>query len=47
MEEAILSAIAEGPTCPPEFAYAYKKTGLLGLAEDKSLWPPEEHQGME
>jgi hypothetical protein len=26
---------------PPEFAYAYRKTGLLGLSSDKSLWPPE------
>ena len=26
---------------PPEFSYAYRKTGLLGLAEDKSAWPPE------
>ena len=26
---------------PPEFSYAYRKTGLPGLAEDKSLWPLE------
>ena len=25
----------------PEFAYAYRKTGLLGLSADKSFWPPE------
>jgi hypothetical protein len=24
-----------------EFKTAYRKTGLLGLAEDKSAWPPE------
>ena len=40
MEEAILAAMQKADL-PPEFAYAYKKTGLLGLAEDKSLWPPE------
>jgi hypothetical protein len=40
MEETILSAMQKADL-PPEFAYAYKKTGLLGLAEDKSLWPPE------
>jgi hypothetical protein len=40
MEEAILAAM-QNADLPPEFAYAYKKTGLLGLAEDKSLWPPE------
>jgi hypothetical protein len=40
MEAAILAAMQKADL-PPEFAYAYKKTGLLGLAEDKSLWPPE------
>jgi len=25
---------------PPEFAYAYRKTGLLGLGADKSAWDP-------
>ena len=40
MEAAILAAM-HNADLPPEFAYAYRKTGLLGLAEDKSLWPPE------
>lgn len=30
------------PSVPPQFAYAYKKTGLLGLLEDKSAWAPED-----
>jgi hypothetical protein len=38
MKDAILAAMQKADL-PPEFAYAYKKTGLLGLAEDKSLWP--------
>lgn len=25
---------------PPEFAYAYRKTGLLGLGKDKAAWDP-------
>ena len=37
---AILAAMHKAEL-PPEFSYAYRKTGLLGLAEDKSLWPPE------
>jgi hypothetical protein len=40
MEAEILEAMQKADV-PPEFAYAYKKTGLLGLLEDKSLWPPE------
>ena len=26
---------------PPQFLYAYRKTGLLGLSADKSGWPQE------
>jgi hypothetical protein len=40
MEAAILAAMHKADL-PPEFSYAYRKTGLLGLAEDKSRWPPE------
>ena len=40
MEAAILAAMHKADL-PPEFFYAYRKTGLLGLAEDKSAWPPE------
>lgn len=40
MEAAILAAMHKADL-PPEFSYAYRKTGLLDLAEDKSLWPPE------
>jgi hypothetical protein len=40
MEAAILAAMHKADL-PPEFSYAYRKTGLLGLAEHKSLWPPE------
>jgi hypothetical protein len=40
MEAAILAAMQKADL-PPEFSYAYRKTGLLGLAEDKSRWPPE------
>src|SRR6187200_2238025 len=40
MEAAILAAMQKADL-PPEFSYAYRKTGLLGLAEDKSAWPPE------
>jgi hypothetical protein len=39
MEAAILAAMHKADL-PPEFSYAYRKTGLLGLAEDKSAWPP-------
>ncbi len=38
MEAAILAAMHKADL-PPEFSYAYRKTGLLGLAEDKSAWP--------
>jgi hypothetical protein len=40
MEAEILAAMSRA-NVPPEFAYAYRKTGLLGLSSDKSLWPPE------
>jgi len=40
MEAAILAAMHKADL-PPEFSYAYRKTGLLGLGEDKSRWPPE------
>jgi hypothetical protein len=40
MEDAILAAMNRAEL-PPEFAYAHRKTGLLGLLEDKSAWPPE------
>ena len=40
LEDAILAAMHKADL-PPEFSYAYRKTGLLGLVEDKSAWPPE------
>jgi hypothetical protein len=39
MEPEVLAAMQKA-NLPPEFAYAYKKTGLLGLGSDKSNWPP-------
>lgn len=40
MEADVLAAMSAA-NLPPEFAYAYKKTGLLGLLKDKSNWPPD------
>ena len=40
VEAEILAAMHKAEL-PPEFSYAYKKTGLLGLGSDKSRWPPE------
>ena len=40
MEADILAAMNQA-NLPPEFSYAYRKTGLLGLSADKSQWPPE------
>jgi hypothetical protein len=40
LDVAILAAMHKADL-PPEFSYAYRKTGLLGLAEDKSAWPRE------
>ena len=40
MEDAILAAMQRAEL-PMGFSYAYRKTGLLGVAEDKSAWPPE------
>jgi hypothetical protein len=40
MEADVLAAMSKA-NLPPEFAYAYKKTGLLGLGADKSRWPPD------
>lgn len=40
LDAVILSAMNDAGL-PPEFAYAYRKTGLLGLGKDKSRWPPE------
>jgi hypothetical protein len=45
-EASILAAMHKADL-PPEFSCAYRKTDLLDPAEDKSLWPPGEHQGME
>jgi hypothetical protein len=38
IEADVLTAMSKADL-PPEFAYAYKKTGLLGLQEDRSRWP--------
>ena len=43
IQEDVLAAMAAA-NLPPEFSYAYRKTGLLGLRADKSAWPPEHIQ---
>ena len=40
IEDDVLAAMQQADL-PPEFAYAYRKTGLLGLATNKDAWPPE------
>jgi hypothetical protein len=40
IQQDVLAAM-EKAKLPPEFAYAYRRTGLLGLGRDKSAWPPE------
>jgi hypothetical protein len=40
MEADILNALRKAGA-PPEFAYAYRKTGLLSLRGDMSLWPKD------
>jgi hypothetical protein len=40
MQADILEALRKAGT-PPEIAYAYRKTGLLSLGGDMSLWPKE------
>lgn len=37
----VLAAL-QNAEMPPEFAYAYRKTGLLGLLADKSAWDPDD-----
>ena len=37
----VLAAL-QNADMPPEFAYAYRKTGLLGLLADKSAWDPDD-----
>ena len=32
---------------PPEYAYAYRKTGLLSLGGDMSLWPKDRREEWE
>src|SRR5262245_52705467 len=39
-DDEVLAAMNKA-NLPPEYAYAFKKTGLLGIAADKSSWPPE------
>ncbi len=41
IQEEVLSAMQRAKL-PPEFAYAYRKTGLLGLGADKSAWDPKD-----
>ena len=40
MQADILEALRKAGA-PPEFAYAYRKTGLLSLGGDMSRWPKE------
>jgi len=40
MEADVLAAMSAA-NLPPEFAYAFIKTGLLGLGKDKSGWPAD------
>lgn len=39
LQSKVLEAMSKA-NLPPEFAYAYRKTGLLGLGRDKSAWDP-------
>lgn len=45
LEAEVLDAMHKAGT-PPEFVYAYRKTGLLGIA-DRSAWPPERRKEWE
>jgi hypothetical protein len=40
MEAEMLDALSKAGA-PPEFAYAYRKTGLLSLGGDMSAWPKD------
>jgi hypothetical protein len=44
-EAEVLEAMRKTGT-PPEFVYAYRKTGLLGIG-DQSAWPPERRREWE
>src|SRR5262245_58133444 len=43
LEASILGAMRRAGTSP-EFAYAYKKTGLLSFGGDQSFWDPADRQ---
>jgi hypothetical protein len=46
MEAEILDTLRKSGA-PPEFAYAYRKTGLLSLGGDMSLWPQDHREEWE
>jgi len=46
MEADVLDTLRRAGA-PPEFAYAYKKTGLLSLGGDMSLWPKDRRKEWE
>src|SRR5262245_13118466 len=46
MEAEVLEALRKSGA-PPEFAYAYRKTGLLSLGGDMSAWPQDHRKEWE
>jgi hypothetical protein len=46
MEAAALDAMLQAGT-PPEYAYAYRTTGLLSLGGDMSMWPKDRREEWE
>jgi hypothetical protein len=46
LESTILEALREAGTSP-EYAYAYRKTGLLSFGGDMSYWDPEDRREWE
>jgi hypothetical protein len=43
IESKVMDAMLEAGTSP-EFAYAYRKTGLLSFGGDQSYWDPEDRR---
>jgi hypothetical protein len=43
IEAKVLEAMLEAGTSP-EYAYAYRKTGLLSFGGDQSFWDPEDRR---
>ena len=45
--EAVALAAMKKAGTPPEYAYAYRRTGLLSLGGDMSLWPKDRREEWE